>query len=221
MQFIKKYYKESILYFLLFFGGLWQILDLFTKLSNIFAQYLIVFVAIFTFYEYFKNTKEERKNFLSYSIIIVLSGFLIELIGHDTGLVFGEYKYGPLLSIKLGGVPIAIGFAWLSTLLASLALFQRTKLYLVLTGRNFWKAFVVGVLMMLFDAFMEPAAIKLKYWTWEIGIVPLQNYLAWFVFGTLFAYIGFRMKVFIRLSPIFAFHVYLAQLIFFIMIYFS
>jgi putative membrane protein len=218
---LKKYYKEIILYFFLLFGGLWQILGLFTELSNLFAQYLIILISIFTFTEFFVKSKEERKQLVSYSIIIILSGFTLELIGHDTGFVFGEYQYGPILDLKIGGVPIAIGFAWLSTLLASFAILQRTKLYPLLTGRNFWKAFFVGFFMMLFDAFMEPASIKLNYWSWEIGIVPLQNYFAWFVFGTLFAYVGFKMKVFIRLSPKFAVHVYIAQLIFFIMIYFS
>lgn len=215
----KEYKKEILLYFLLFFGGLWHILGIFQSIMDFTAQFMIILIAIFTYLEYFNLNNQTKV--LSYSIIIIMLGFLIELIGHDTGFIFGEYKYQEVLNLKLGGVPIAIGFAWLSMILSSFALLQRTKLYELIAHKPIIKAIWIGIFMTIFDLFMEPAAVKLNYWTWDIGIVPLLNYFAWFVFGSIFAFVGVKMKIFSSLAPRFAMHVYLAQLLYFIMVYFS
>lgn len=212
--------KEVVLYFLLFFGGLWHILGLFSTIMDATAQLMIILISIVTYTEYFTNSKVDKKKLLSFSLIIILASFLLEMIGHDTGYIFGEYKYQQVLNLKIGGVPIAIGFAWLSTILASFALLQRTKLYELISHKPILKAISIGIFMTVFDMFMEPAAVKLNYWTWDIGIVPLQNYFAWFVFGSLFAYLGVKMKIFSYLAPRFAIHVYFAQLLYFIMVYF-
>ena len=75
--------------------------------------------------------------------------------------------------------------------------------------------------MMVFDIFMEPAAMKLGYWNWTSGSVPVQNYVAWFVIGFFFAYIGFKFKIFShRLSEI-GIHVYLVQILYFVFVYLS
>ena len=34
--------------------------------------------------------------------------------------------------------------------------------------------------MVCFDLLMEPAAVKLDYWTWLNGHIHLRNYLVWF-----------------------------------------
>ena len=75
--------------------------------------------------------------------------------------------------------------------------------------------------MTIFDLFMEPAVIKLGYWQWLNGTIPFQNYLAWFVISALFVAAGLKSKIFQVKLPTIAFHAYLAQLIYFIMIYFK
>jgi putative membrane protein len=40
---------------------------------------------------------------------------------------------------------------------------------------------LAGLLTVAFDWIMEPVAIRLDYWTWAGGDIPLQNYLAWFL----------------------------------------
>lgn len=36
-------------------------------------------------------------------------------------------------------------------------------------------------LMTSLDYLVEPVAIKLDFWNWENEIIPLQNYLMWFI----------------------------------------
>jgi putative membrane protein len=31
-----------------------------------------------------------------------------------------------------------------------------------------------------FDIILEPAAVKLQFWSWENGVIPLFNYICWF-----------------------------------------
>jgi putative membrane protein len=53
-----------------------------------------------------------------------------------------------------------------------------------LAGRlqNAWLTSLTGACMMTFyDFIMEPAAVKMGMWYWKGGIIPLQNYLAWFI----------------------------------------
>jgi hypothetical protein len=40
----------------------------------------------------------------------------------------------------------------------------------------------------MFDWIMEPVAIRLDYWTWAGGDIPMQNYFAWFVIATVSAF---------------------------------
>ena len=48
------------------------------------------------------------------------------------------------------------------------------------------RAFAGGALMTVYDFFLEPVAMRFDFWDWKNGIIPLQNYAAWFVFATLF-----------------------------------
>lgn len=104
-----------------------------------------------------------------------LCGFFIEYAGVHTGLIFGKYHYGKTLGPGWEGIPYLIGLNW-----AMLIFFVVSTL----SGRlgNAWLISLTGACMMtLYDFVMEPAAIKMGMWSWDNGIIPLQNYLAWFV----------------------------------------
>jgi putative membrane protein len=63
------------------------------------------------------------------------------------------------------------------------------------------------------DFLVEPVAMKLGFWSWEDGIIPLQNYIMWFVTSILIhglIYL-FRIKINAKIS----FVIFIAQLIFF------
>jgi putative membrane protein len=75
--------------------------------------------------------------------------------------------------------------------------------------------------MTLFDFFMEKAAVKLNYWTWESGTIPIQNYIAWFVLGFVFSILGLKLGLFKTKITSKAVHLYIAQLIYFLMVTFK
>ena len=140
---------------------------------------------------------------------------LIEWIGVKTGWLFGHYNYGEVLKPQIAGVPLAIGFAWLGMLIASVAFVQRV-MELHTKRRIVIASLLTGLLMVSFDVFLEPAAVKLEYWFWIDGFVPFSNYVTWFVASTIFAYAGLRYKVFLKEIPAIAMHAYAAQLLYFI-----
>jgi putative membrane protein len=113
-------------------------------------------------------------------ILIYIGGFVIEWLGVKTGAIFGDYIYGNGLGFKLAGVPVVMGLNWLLLVYCST----------VIAGRFFTKKIVIilvaSTLMLLYDIFLEPSAIRYGFWVWERESVPLQNYLAWFIGAVFF-----------------------------------
>ncbi len=224
---LKKLDKYSIytVYILMFFGGLWQILGLFQEFNQMFAGLLLILLSSFIFFisnQYHNLLNKENKLInrnLYFFIFIVAAGFIIEFIGVKTGYIFGVYYYGDVLKPQISDVPIAIGFAWHSTLMASAGLIQKFSKINHRMISNKAKAVIVGLLMMYFDILLEPAAVALNYWSWQNSIVPIQNYIAWFVIGYLFAFVGYKTDILNNSLPKFVFHSYFAQIIYFVMIY--
>jgi uncharacterized membrane protein len=102
--------------------------------------------------------------------------FFVEAMGVATGAVFGEYTYGSGLKWQWLGVPFVIALNWTLLILAVNDFAQRWLRSPVAV------ALAVGVIIAVYDWFIEPVAIALNYWTWASGAeVPFQNYVAWAV----------------------------------------
>lgn len=105
---------------------------------------------------------------------IALTGFLVELIGVNTGRLFGHYEYGVALGPKLWNTPLVIGLNWLvliycvSTLLNPI----RRRWYFPLAG---------ALMMVAFDFLMEPVAMDTGMWQWADGMIPVKNYMDWLI----------------------------------------
>lgn len=115
---------------------------------------------------------------------IIVGGFTVEAIGVNTGLLFGTYEYGSELGPKIYGVPLVLGFNWYCVVAACAHFFLRwfpKNIPLMI------KAITVGLLCVVLDYFIEPVAMKYNFWDWENSIIPMYNYVCWFVFATLFA----------------------------------
>ena len=149
------------------------------------------------------------------SICIIVGSFGIEWLGVQTGEIFGSYTYGQTLRPSMGGVPISIGCAWFVMLIASTTVAQKIAPKSLAEGSRFKLAFLVALLMVCFDLLMEPAAVKLDYWTWMDDHIPLQNYLVWFGLSFIFATVGLQTRIFRRQLPQIATHFYFAQLAYF------
>ncbi|MRR22548.1 carotenoid biosynthesis protein, partial [bacterium] len=134
-----------------------------------------------------------RKVIITGSVIAVLS-FFMEAAGVNTGRIFGVYAYGNTLGPKLLNTPLIIGLNWFLLIYCTNVISR--QLWERITGGNAGRQsglkqsiFIVvtgSVLMVFYDLLLEPAAIRLDMWSWECGIIPLRNFLAWFFFSLLF-----------------------------------
>jgi putative membrane protein len=73
-------------------------------------------------------------------------------------------------------------------------------------------------LMLVYDLFLEQVAPKMDMWSFKNLNVPLDNYIAWFIFASLFIALLRIVKVNTK-NPIAPF-LFFAQLIFFIFLSF-
>ncbi len=128
-----------------------------------------------------------RPAFYAYALFAFLTGYLVEVLGVHTGLVFGRYAYGSGLGAHLWSVPPIIGFNWLmlSYCCGSVCNALRGSVYL--------KTAAAATLMTLLDFFIEPVAVHLDFWTWFNQPVPLQNYVGWWVVSFVFFYVWYKL----------------------------
>lgn len=128
-----------------------------------------------------KDIIENNKNWniLYWALPVYVFTFSMEAIGVATGDIFGEYKYGTNMHLKIFGVPLVIAFNWLVLALAINSLSRKFFTNIWITSL-FSGLFIAG-----YDYFIEPVAINLDYWKWENNSVPMQNYLAWSIIGFL------------------------------------
>ncbi|MDX9811568.1 MAG: carotenoid biosynthesis protein [Bacteroidales bacterium] len=113
-------------------------------------------------------------------LAIVLAGFLIEVAGIRTGIIFGEYSYGNGLGPQLLKVPVLIGFNWLmmvySTRIVAAGIFASPSLRII----------TASLLMVFYDIVLEQVAPNLGMWQFSGGNPPVRNYVSWFALSILF-----------------------------------
>ncbi|MBC7652425.1 MAG: carotenoid biosynthesis protein [Deinococcales bacterium] len=170
---------------------------------------------------------QPKKNvsFFLFFAITFLVGMGTEIIGVNTGKLFGHYHYGSAMGTKLNGVPFLIGINWFVVVFCS---------GIIITKLNNWiedkyliaelqmppllktVSFIIdgALLATLFDYNLEPVAIKLNFWQWQNNQIPLYNFICWFLIS------AFLLLVFKRLnfskSNQFAIHLFIIQSLFFI-----
>jgi bisanhydrobacterioruberin hydratase len=172
---------------------------------------------------------QENKNiyFLLFVILAFAIGFFSEVIGVNTGALFGSYKYGNVLGIKWKEVPLVIALNWFIVIYCAgicvTALLQAIIKPLDSTSAApapvLKKISVItdgATLAVIFDWLIEPVAVKLGYWQWENNHIPLYNYVCWFIISllmmTLFRFLPFEKK------NKFAVHLLLIQVMFFLLL---
>lgn len=118
---------------------------------------------------------EEDSTINSLVALAYIFTITLEVVGENTGYLFGIYSYGETLGFKLIDVPLIVGLNWVLVILG-IYFFVECKF-----KRKFFVPPITALIAVAFDLILEPVAIKLDYWSWEFGVIPLQNYLAWFV----------------------------------------
>jgi putative membrane protein len=144
---------------------------------------LISFIVMFR-HENYKNIQ-----LISFTVLIFLCGFFVEVTGVNTGLIFGEYSYGPVLGFKYFNTPLMIGFNWFIMVFCIGIMLDRTPWNIVV------KSLAGAAMMTAIDYIIEPVAIAYNFWTWKEVTVPLQNYFAWYLFSFLFLLIFYKFNI--------------------------
>lgn len=121
------------------------------------------------------------------SASIVVGGYFVELIGVQTGLVFGDYNYGKVLGFTIFGVPLTIGITWLMVTLSAWNIVNINKYSLL------QRFLLGGVLVVMFDLLLEQFAAAYGLWAWYGANIPLYNYLCWFILSLVCFYIFHKL----------------------------
>jgi bisanhydrobacterioruberin hydratase len=167
-------------------------------------------------------------HFFLFAAIVILAGISVEIIGVNTGVLFGQYSYGTVLGYKWMGVPLLIGINWFITIYCCGITIHTFLLRVIRAAavdsdipKKTIKALSVVVdgatLAVFFDWVMEPVAVKLGFWQWAgNGSIPTFNYVCWFGISLLllscFHFLHFNK------SNKFAVHLLLIQVMFFLIL---
>jgi putative membrane protein len=166
-----------------------------------------------------------NKSFWLFFIACTIAGVIYEIIGTNTGLLFGDYEYSDVMGYKVLGVPVLLGNLWFTTMYCAGSLsfqsyqFIKVKYDLQLSKKMklHFLAIVGAFAAVLLDLFLEPIAIKLNFWQWlPNGEIPIYNYVCWF-FGSLILQYLFVNLNFNKQNK-FAVYLYLIQVAFFIIL---
>ena len=136
-------------------------------------------------------------------MIISVGGYVVELIGIHTQLLFGDYRYGETLGVKAFDVPLIISLNWFIIVVASANIARLFKTNLV------FMSLISGFLCVVLDVLIEPVAIQLDYWKWTDGTIPLFNYVCWFAFSVFFSWIYLRASRKVNIPSQFLFGIWL------------
>ncbi len=158
------------------------------------------------------HTPSGRKKILIPFLLIFLTGFIVEVAGVKSGLIFGPYSYGKGLGIKLFETPLLIGLNWLFLVYCTVIITEELKI------NNILKLITASLLMVFYDLILEQMAPALDMWSFEGGTAPVRNYISWFFLSLLF-------HIWIRISGIkwgnrIAAFVFFLQLTFFMILLF-
>ncbi|AFM03165.1 putative membrane protein [Bernardetia litoralis DSM 6794] len=142
-------------------------------------------------------------------------GFFIEVIGVKTEAIFGTYNYGKTLGFKVFEVPLLIGINWIMITFIVNYFISTYFNFSVFSSKItlFIKSVFSAVLMVMLDYLIEPVAIIHDFWSWKSDVIPLQNYIGWFLVALPLCML-FQYSKFEKINK-FAYFLLLAQLLFF------
>ncbi len=168
---------------------------------------------------------DKNRNFFNFVFVGVGVGITAEMIGVNSGLLFGNYQYGKTWGLQINHVPWAIGLNWFIVMyccgvcMSTMQAWFQQRLAAMgggeMSSRIRWVSFILdgALLATIFDYFLEPAAKKLHYWSWAGGTPGLYNYVSWFIISAILLAV-FKLLSF-RAHNQFAVHLLIIQILFF------
>jgi putative membrane protein len=167
---MKEKYKSYFLYFLILVyvsGSIGFVIN-----PSFFCPFT-PYTLLLTCFVFLIHSPLADKKFLLAFFSIAFLGFIIEVIGVKTGLIFGKYSYGNGLGYKLFDVPLIISINWAMLICAGTIVVSRifTNKIAVLS--------VAALLVTGIDLLIEQVAPKLDFWLFNGGFPSLHNYFGW------------------------------------------
>ena len=163
------------------------------------------------------NEQHINFRFVQAFLMAVVVGMVTEMIGVNTGLLFGDYSYGEVFGRKLFGVPVLIGINWFCIVYTAHVVAKKFN-HNSIKGKVA-VALLAAAIATAFDWIMEPVAMKLGFWNWNDGQIPLFNYCCWFVisFAVSMAFGYLKIEANNKFAPYFL----MIQALFFLFLRFS
>lgn len=172
------------------------------------------------------NQQKINQSFMLFFACCFLTGMIAEMIGVNSGMLFGAYSYGKILGFKIAGVPILIGLNWFVVVYSCIVLIEQIHEWFnnkyaaagmpLMPERLLNLSIIIdgALLATFFDWIMEPAAVKLGFWQWESAAIPIFNYACWFIISALLICVSRKLKLPKRND--FAVHLLIIQTLFFL-----
>ncbi len=186
------------------------VVAIYTPYSSAFFVSLTPFALLLSFFFLLVFHKKFDFKHLWVFLTIFIVGFLVEMIGTNTGLIFGNYRYGPTLGISLWNTPLMIGLNWVMVIYLTASIISKLKLSKPLT------VLAASLLTVGYDLVLEQIAPKMMMWTWEGDIIPFKNYVAWFVLSLIFH--SLVQYSHIKTKNKLALVIFITQLVFFVLL---
>lgn len=162
-------------------------------------------------------TEQKEKNDYLFATTVFVTGLAVEIIGVNTGLLFGSYEYGDAMGIKVMGVPWLMGVQWLVTILCIAHMVKYIGLKNKLSINAFIFALIAAGVTTIYDVVIEPIAIDFDYWHWHSVDVPLYNYFCWFVIAFVLHYVFIKLFE-KKATNVFAIVLIVTQALFFLLL---
>jgi putative membrane protein len=167
---MKEKYKSYFLYFLILVyvsGSIGFVIN--PSFFSPFTPYTL----LLTCFVFLIHSPLATKKFIFAFFAIAFMGFIIEIIGVKTGLIFGKYSYGNGLGYKLFEVPLIISINWAMLICAGTIVVSR------IFANKIAVLSVAALLVTSIDLLIEQVAPKLDFWLFDGGFPSLHNYFGW------------------------------------------
>ena len=113
-------------------------------------------------------------------VLVFTGSIIIEIIGVNTGMLFGRYTYGKALGIKIFDTPVLIGLNWLILVYCTAAIVNHYA------SKRIIRIFVGALLMVAYDVLLEYVAPVMDMWSWESSYPGIRNFTMWFLIALVF-----------------------------------
>jgi uncharacterized membrane protein len=115
--------------------------------------------------------------------VVMIYTYLLELIGVNTGIPFGEYEYTDSLGFQLADVPIVVPLAWYSMAIPTLILARS------ITKRGLLVVIFGMIGLTAWDFLLDPWMVAEGHWIWNTpeptlpGLtgIPITNFIGWLI----------------------------------------